>query len=45
MSLRDSAIVAYAETKVMDISDRDVWEEVVILIDQADIGRIHSAEA
>jgi acetyl-CoA acetyltransferase len=25
MSLRDSAIVAYAETKVMDKSDRDVW--------------------
>jgi acetyl-CoA acetyltransferase len=25
MSLRDSAIVAYAETKVMEISDRDVW--------------------
>ncbi len=26
MSLRDSAIVAYAETKVMEKSDRDVWE-------------------
>ena len=25
MSLRESAIVAYAETKVMEISDRDVW--------------------
>src|SRR5258706_8382161 len=25
MSLRDSAIVAYAETKVMKKSDRDVW--------------------
>src|SRR5262249_32070245 len=25
MGLRDSAIVAYAETKVMDKSDRDVW--------------------
>jgi len=25
MSLRDSAIVAYAETKVMEKSDRDVW--------------------
>lgn len=25
MSLRDSAIVAYAETKVMERSDRDVW--------------------
>ena len=25
MSLRDSAIVAYAETKVMEQSDRDVW--------------------
>jgi acetyl-CoA acetyltransferase len=25
MSLRDSAIVGYAETKVMDKSDRDVW--------------------
>jgi acetyl-CoA acetyltransferase len=25
MSLRDNAIVAYAETKVMDKSDRDVW--------------------
>jgi acetyl-CoA acetyltransferase len=25
MSLRDSAIVAYAETKVMDKSDRDIW--------------------
>lgn len=26
MSLRDAAIVAYAETKVMEKSDRDVWE-------------------
>jgi acetyl-CoA acetyltransferase len=26
MGLRDSAIVAYAETKVMEKSDRDVWE-------------------
>jgi acetyl-CoA acetyltransferase len=26
MSLRDSAIVAFAETKVMEKSDRDVWE-------------------
>jgi acetyl-CoA acetyltransferase len=26
MSLRDSAIVAYAETKVVEKSDRDVWE-------------------
>ena len=26
MSLRDSAIVAYAETEVMELSDRDVWE-------------------
>ena len=25
MSLRDSAIVAYAETKVMEKSDRDIW--------------------
>ena len=25
MSLRDNAIVAYAETKVMKKSDRDVW--------------------
>ena len=25
MALRDSAIVAYAETKVMKKSDRDVW--------------------
>jgi acetyl-CoA acetyltransferase len=25
MGLRDSAIVAYAETKVMEKSDRDVW--------------------
>ena len=25
MSLRDNAIVAYAETKVMEKSDRDVW--------------------
>ena len=25
MSLRDTAIVAYAETKVMKKSDRDVW--------------------
>ena len=25
MALRDNAIVAYAETKVMDKSDRDVW--------------------
>ena len=25
MSLRDSVIVAYAETKVMKKSDRDVW--------------------
>jgi hypothetical protein len=25
MGLRDNAIVAYAETKVMDKSDRDVW--------------------
>src|SRR5260221_2999814 len=25
MSLRDSAVVAYAETKVMKKSDRDVW--------------------
>ena len=25
MALRDSAIVAYAETKVMEKSDRDVW--------------------
>src|ERR1700692_2296435 len=25
MSLRDSAIVGYAETKVMEKSDRDVW--------------------
>ena len=25
MSLRDTAIVAYAETKVMDKSDRDIW--------------------
>jgi len=26
MSLRDSAIVAYAETKVVEKSERDVWE-------------------
>ena len=25
MSLRDNAIVGYAETKVMEKSDRDVW--------------------
>ena len=25
MSLRDNAIVAYAETKVMEKSDRNVW--------------------
>ena len=25
MSFRDNAIVAYAETKVMKKSDRDVW--------------------
>ena len=25
MGLRDNAIVAYAETKVMEKSDRDVW--------------------
>ena len=25
MALRDNAIVAYAETKVMKKSDRDVW--------------------
>ena len=25
MALRDNAIVAYAETKVMEKSDRDVW--------------------
>jgi len=27
MSLRESAIVAYAETKVVEKSDRDIWEQ------------------
>ena len=26
MALRDAVIVDYAETKIMDKSDRDVWE-------------------
>ena len=26
MALRDAAIVGYAETKIVEKSDRDVWE-------------------
>ena len=41
MSLRDSAIVAYAETKVMEKSDRDVFvligEMLESLLDQTGI--------
>ena len=41
MSLRDSAIVAYAETKVMEKSDRDVWvlagEILEALLDQTGV--------
>ena len=45
MSLRDSAIVAYAETKVMDISDRDVWElDAEILEDLLNKTGIEKAE-
>ena len=38
MALRDNAIVGYAETKVMEKSDRDVWvltgEILEALLDQ-----------
>jgi acetyl-CoA acetyltransferase len=43
MGLRDNAIVAYAETKVMKRSDRDVWtlmEEILeTLLDKTGFGK------
>src|SRR2546430_3732065 len=43
MALRDNAIVAYAETKVMEKSDRDVWvlsgEILEALLDQTGIDK------